>query len=150
MKMWYFPHTQLLRVGLVWITPRESLGDGVRKSTIRKKWHSRSQQWSGYGSNHALFMQVKFLCLINLRGLFNNKPIFLEGKQCYYLTHCWGMRRFITFPEDISPKVNVVARLEFELVYDVIAVQHVSPNIDSSPFMLANTANKTLTIFTGE
>ena len=31
-----------------------------------------------------------------------------------------------TFPKDISPKVNVITWLEYELVYYDIAVQHVS------------------------
>ena len=33
---------------------------------------------------------------------------------------------FHTFPNDISPKVNVIVRLEFEIVYYIITVQHVS------------------------
>ena len=37
-----------------------------------------------------------------------------------------GIRRFIPFPKGISPKVNVVARQEFELTYNDISVQHVS------------------------
>ena len=31
-----------------------------------------------------------------------------------------------TVPKGISPKVNVIARLDFELVYDNVSVQHVS------------------------
>ena len=33
---------------------------------------------------------------------------------------------FHSFPNGISPKVNVIARLEFELAYYVVTVQHFS------------------------
>ena len=38
-----------------------------------------------------------------------------------------------TFPKGISPKVNVKARLKFELAYYHIAVQHVSQNATYLP-----------------
>ena len=36
------------------------------------------------------------------------------------------MRGFITFPQGISLKVNIIAQLEFELVYHGVAFQHIS------------------------
>ena len=66
------------------------------------------------------------LCHINLRGLFNAKVILLEEQWGYYWTHSWrgkGGRAFLLW---LSPKVNVVAWLEFELTYFVTAVEHVS------------------------
>ena len=37
-----------------------------------------------------------------------------------------GIRGFILFPKGISTKVNVIARLEFELVYFEAAVHYIS------------------------
>ena len=35
----------------------------------------------------------------------------------YYLTHSWEHKRVHTFQKGICPKVNVIARLEYELAY---------------------------------
>ena len=48
--------------------------------------------------------------------LFNAKAILLEEQYWYYLTHRWEDTGVHTFPKGICPKVNVIARLEFELV----------------------------------
>ena len=47
--------------------------------------------------------------------LFNAKAILLEEQ--YYLTHSWDDKGVHTFPKGICPKVNVIARLEYELTY---------------------------------
>ena len=49
--------------------------------------------------------------------LSNAKAIFLEEQQWYYLTHSWEDKGVHTFPKGIFPKVNVIARLEYELAY---------------------------------
>ena len=49
--------------------------------------------------------------------LFNAKTILLEGQSWYYLTHSWEDKGVHTFPNGICPKVNVIARLEYELAY---------------------------------
>ena len=49
--------------------------------------------------------------------LFNAKAILLEEQQWYYLTHIWEDKGVHTFPKGICPKVNVIARLEYELEY---------------------------------
>ena len=41
----------------------------------------------------------------------------------YYLNHSWEDKGIYTFPNGICPKVNVKARLEFELAYYGSAVQ---------------------------
>ena len=51
------------------------------------------------------------------RGLFYAKAILLEEQQWYYLTHSWEDKLVHTFPKGICPKVNVIARLEYELAY---------------------------------
>ena len=64
--------------------------------------------------------------LIHLLGLFNAKSIsffFFEGQQWYYLTHRWENKGVHTFTKGICPKMNVIARLEFELAYYDSAVQ---------------------------
>ena len=47
--------------------------------------------------------------------LFNAKAILLEEQLWYYLTHSWEDKGVHTFPKGICPKVNVIARLEYEL-----------------------------------
>ena len=49
--------------------------------------------------------------------LFNAKAILLEEQYWYYLTHSWEDKGVHTFPKGICPKVNVIARLEYELAY---------------------------------
>ena len=63
---------------------------------------------------------------INLHGLFNAKAILVEQHQRYYLTDNWRDKRVHAFPKSISPKVNVIARLEFELAYSEVAILNVN------------------------
>ena len=49
--------------------------------------------------------------------LFNAKAILLEEQLWYYLTDSWEDKGVHTFPKGICPKVNVIARLEYELAY---------------------------------
>ena len=49
--------------------------------------------------------------------LFNVKAISVEKQQWHFLTHSWESKEVHTFPKGISPKVNVLARLEFELAH---------------------------------
>ena len=55
--------------------------------------------------------------------VFNAKAILEEEQLWYYLTHSWMKKEFHTSSKDISPKVNVIARLEFELGYYEAAVK---------------------------
>ena len=56
--------------------------------------------------------------------LFNAKAILLEEQSWYYLTHSWEDKGFHTFPKGICPKVNVIARLEYELADFDSSVHH--------------------------
>ena len=56
---------------------------------------------------------------------FNAKAIHVLEKYRCYLTYSKGIREVRTFPMSISPKVNALARLEFEIVYYDLAVQHI-------------------------
>ena len=58
-----------------------------------------------------------------LFGLFNVKAILLEEQLWYYLTHSWEDKGVHTFPKGICLKVNVIARLEYELAYYDSAVR---------------------------
>ena len=49
--------------------------------------------------------------------LFNAKAILIEEQWWYYLTHSWDDKGVHTFPKGICPKVNVIAKLEYELAY---------------------------------
>ena len=59
---------------------------------------------------------------INLCGLFNAKVIHVEEQYWFYLTSCLGNKRVHSFYNRISLKVNVIARLKFELTYDDVRV----------------------------
>ena len=65
---------------------------------------------------------VWFLCLM-AHQLFNAKA-FLQEQSLYYLTHRWEDKRVHTFPKGICPKVNVIARLEYQLAYYNSTVHH--------------------------
>ena len=45
------------------------------------------------------------------------------------LTHSWKGGDFIPFPRGISPKVNVIPQLDFELIYYDVAVQHINHHL---------------------
>ena len=47
----------------------------------------------------------------------------VEEQQWYKLIHSWGLWGFNSFPKGISPKVNIIVQLEFELTYFEFAVQ---------------------------
>ena len=61
-----------------------------------------------------------------LSRLFNAKAILLEEQEWYYLTHSWEDKGVHTFPKGICPKVNIIARLAYELAYYDSAVQLVN------------------------
>ena len=65
-----------------------------------------------------LYLYFLFKGLSTAVGDFMPKPSI--QKNCsdrYYLTYCWGNNRVPTFPKCISPKVNVIVQLEYELTY---------------------------------
>ena len=64
-----------------------------------------------------------FLWQINRRGLFNAKAILVEHQHWYYLTLIWEVH---AFPQCINTKMNVIARLGFELAYFEAPVQYIS------------------------
>ena len=71
---------------------------------------------------------VWFLCLMAYQPSgCNAKAILAKKKQkWYYLTHSWEDKRVHAFPKGINPKVNLIARLKFELTCYNVAVQNVS------------------------
>ena len=77
-------------------------------------------------SNHCLFQdEPNRIYLISLfNGIstfvdFYNPNLFEEQEWCNLI------HRFAdTFPNGISPKVNIIARLEFELAYYDVTVQN--------------------------
>ena len=52
-----------------------------------------------------------------LLKLFYAKAILLEEQLWYYLTYSWEDKGVHMFPKGICPKVNAIARLEYELAY---------------------------------
>ena len=64
------------------------------------------------GSLDSLFNGIS-----TLFRLFNAKAILREEQKLYYLTHRWEDKGVHTFPKGIWPKVNEIARLEYELAY---------------------------------
>ena len=65
------------------------------------------------------FGLVWFVCLMAYQPLEvnNAKAIPLEEQSWYYLTHSWEDKGVHTFPKGICLKVNIIARLEYELTY---------------------------------
>ena len=73
-------------------------------------------------------------CHINRCRLFNAKAILLEEQYWYSLTHNWEDTGFHTFPKGICPKVNVIARLEYELAYYDSAVHRFNHYTRGHPY----------------
>ena len=75
-------------------------------------------------------MQVNswFLCFNDIWNcvLFNAKAVVVEKQLRYYSTHNKGNKGVYTFPKGISPKVNVIARPDFEFTYYNVTVQNVN------------------------
>ena len=65
---------------------------------------------------------------------FNPKS-FLRKEQ-YYLTHSWQDKGIHTFANGICPKVNVIARLKFELTYYESKVERFNPDTTMTPHFL--------------
>ena len=59
-----------------------------------------------------------------LVGYLMAKLILLEEQRWYYLTHGWEDKGVHTISKGMCPKVNVIARLEFELAYYDSAVHY--------------------------
>ena len=59
--------------------------------------------------------------------------MFVEEQIWYYSTRKWSEKRFIHFPKGISPKVNVIVGLEFELAHYIVTGQHISHNATRTP-----------------
>ena len=72
-------------------------------------------------SSQLIEEKIGLVSLLNsistLLRLFNAKAILLEEQKWCYLTHSWEDKGVHTFPKWICPKVNVIARLEYELAY---------------------------------
>ena len=66
-------------------------------------------------------------------GYLIAKSILQEAQQWYYLTHSWEDKGVHTFPHGIRPKVNVIARLEFDLAYYDSAVHCFNYYITRTP-----------------
>ncbi len=71
----------------------------------------------------------------NLFRLFNAnaKAIVLEEQLWYYLTHSLEDKGVHTFPKGICPKVNIIARLEYELAYYDSAVHRFNHYTTKTP-----------------
>ena len=62
---------------------------------------------------------------LDLQGLYA-KAILVEEQKWYYLTYCLWDKGDHIFVNGFSPKVNVIARLGFELAYLEAIVKHFS------------------------
>ena len=65
--------------------------------------------------------------------LFNAEAILREDQLWYYLTYDRRSKGVHIFSLDIGPKVNVIARLEFELAQYDFSIQHFNHYITGSP-----------------
>ena len=76
--------------------------------------------------------------------LFNVKAILLEEQLWYYLTHTWEDKGVHTFPNGICPKVNVIARLEYEPAFYDSAVHRFNHYTTNTPPSLPRCSKVTL------
>ena len=63
-----------------------------------------------------------------LFGLFNANVVPEEEKQWYHLTGSWVNNGVHNLSESISLKMNIIARLDFELTYLNATVQQSNPS----------------------
>ena len=60
--------------------------------------------------------------------LLNAGTILVEEQQWYYLNYSWWVRKSVyNFLKGISPKVNVIRQLKFELVYLEVTAHDENP-----------------------
>ena len=86
-----------------------------QEKTLLFTTHTRTRM---HTYTHVSFVLVSlFNGISTFVRLINAKAILREEQQWYYLTHSWEDKGVHTFPKGICPKVNVIARLEYELAY---------------------------------
>ena len=71
-------------------------------------------------------------------------PSFQKKQQCCYLTHSWEDTEVHTFSKGICPKVNVLARLDFELAYNDPAVHRFNHYTTRTPPFLVQSQQQVL------
>ena len=80
----------------------------------------------------SLSLSFSFLFFLRFVCLMAYHPLWIIQSQCYFRRSVTilliALRRLgvQAFPEDINPKVNIIAWVEFELAYCNIRVPHVS------------------------
>ena len=70
---------------------------------------------------------------INLRGLFKAKAIPVEVQQWYHSTHSYRNKGVHTFSKGICPKVNIIARLQFDWIPKVLTSMSQSKTLATTP-----------------
>ena len=74
-----------------------------------------------------IFIFFSHLAFLIIRELFDVKSTFVEGQLWYNLTHIWGwIRGILSFNGGISPKLNIITGLVFELADYDVGIQHVN------------------------
>ena len=85
----------------------------------------------------SFFLSLFFNGISTFVGYFNAKAILQEEQLWwYYLTYSWDDKGVHTFPKGICLKVNIIARLEYELAYYDSAVyrfNHYTMRIHTPP-----------------
>ena len=68
---------------------------------------------------HAVFIYMceSLVWFLLFNGIFNTRAIITEEQKWYCLTHSWEDKGVHTFPKGICSKVNIIARLGYELTY---------------------------------
>ena len=73
---------------------------------------------------------VLFLCF---NGISTFGSYFMPKPSLNYLIHCKKDEEVHAFPKGISPKINVITRLEFKLANFKVAVEHFSNYVMGTP-----------------
>ena len=66
---------------------------------------------------------------IKFRGLFNVKTIRVEEQLGYYSTHSSRDNWAHAFSTDISPKVNTIVQLDFELDFYAVPIMYITQRV---------------------
>ena len=56
-------------------------------------------------------------------SIYTNFYLHVEKQSWLYLTHSWKDQAIYTFRNSVSPNVNVIAPLQFDLSYSNVTVQ---------------------------
>ena len=116
----------------------------VRDQEKTVVWYSWSMRFCGVIRQHVFFFNWWFLCLMAYQVfLCYLMPSHSPRRTVVVLfNHSWEDKGVHTFPKGICPKVNVIARLEYELAYYDSAVHRLNHYTRGHPATCGQTLSR--------